>query len=356
MREGYMSSKPLKRLYKAATGAALRRDRIEMASIDRLLSRSAPARAPRPMEADAIRRIANAGFRSILCPVDFSPQSRIALRHAAALARRSHGHLSTLYVNDPLLVAAAGIALHDRTLATRNLAELRRLVDSTVSRTVLEPARVDDAVTSGTPADEILKTAKRRRCDLIVMGTHGLTGVDKLLIGSTTLGVLQRTDVPVLVIPRHPGSHRRPAVESPWRGQRIVAAIAMDRRSDGHARAAAAVAHWLGSALLLVHVVPEFKAPRWLRTRMGASDRARIADAQSRLEALAASLRKQVDADTRVLFGDARLEIAKVAATERAGLVITSLRAPGDWFAPRRGSISYGVLSDVTVPVLTLPG
>jgi hypothetical protein len=46
------------------------------------------------------------------------------------------------------------------------------------------------------------------------------------------------------------------------------------------------------------------------------------------------------DVDARVLFGDARLEIAKVVATERAGLVITSLRAPGDWFAPRRGSIS----------------
>jgi hypothetical protein len=51
-----------------------------------------------------------------------------------------------------------------------------------------------------------------------------------------------------------------------------------------------------------------------------------IADAQSRLEALAAFLRTQAEVDTRVLFGDARREIAKVAATERAGLVITTLR------------------------------
>jgi hypothetical protein len=87
------------------------------------------------------------GFRSILCPVDFSPQSRIALRR-----RRTRHDRTAVYrscVNDPLLVAAAGIALHDRTLATRNLAELRRLVESTVSRAVAEPARVDDAVTSG---------------------------------------------------------------------------------------------------------------------------------------------------------------------------------------------------------------
>jgi universal stress protein A len=351
-----MSPQPLKRLYKAATSAALRRDQIEMESIDRLLSPMLPPRAPRPMSVAAIRRVAHAGFRAILCPVDFSAQSRIALRYAAALAARSHGHLSILYVNDPLLVAAAGIALHDRTLATRNLAELRRLVESTVSRAVLEPARVDDAVTSGTPADEIVSTAKRRRCDLIVMGTHGLTGADKLLIGSTTGGVLQRASVPVLAIPAGPGTNRAPAVGPFWPDQRIIAAIAMDRRSMRHARAAAAVAHWLGSALLLVHVVPEFKAPAWLRARMGASDRARIANARSRLEALAASLRKQVEVDTRVLFGDARREIAKVAATERAGLVMTSLRTPRDWFGPRRGSISYDVLSEVATPVLALPG
>ena len=351
-----MSPKPLQRLYEAATGAALRRDQIEIESIERLLSPLAPGRAPRSMDVAAIRRVAHTGFRSILCPVDFSAQSRMALRYAAALATRSHGRLSILYVNDPLLVAAAGIALHDRALATRNLAELRRFAEATVSAGVLAPSRLDDAVASGTPADEIAKTAKRRRCDLIVMGTHGLTGADKLLIGSTTSGVLQRTTVPVLAIPAGPGTNRAPAVGLSWPGKRIIAAIAMDRCSMRHARAAAAVAHWLGSALLLVHVVPAFKAPPWLRKRVGVSDRARIADARSRLEALAASLGKQVEVDTRVLFGDARREIAKVAATERADLLITSLRTPRDWFGPRRGSISYDVLSEVATPVLALPG
>jgi universal stress protein A len=308
------------------------------------------------MEGAAIRRIANTGFRSILCPVDFSPQSRVALRYAAALATRSHGHLSILYVNDPLLVAAAGIALHDRTLATRNLAELRRLAESTVSPALLQPARLDDAVTSGTPADEITKAAKRRRCDLIVMGTHGLTGANKVLIGSTTHGVLTLTSVPVLAIPAGPGTSRALVVGPSWPGKRILAAITMDRRAMSHARAAAAVAHWLGSALLLVHVVPEFKAPPWLRQRLSASDHARIANAQSRLEALAAPLRKQVEIEARVLFGDARREIAKVAATDRAGLVITSLQTRRDWLGPRRGSISYDVLSEVATPVLALPG
>src|SRR4029078_1683749 len=99
----------------------------------------------------------------------------------------------------------AGIALHDRTLATRNLAELRGFAEATVPRAVLEPARVDDTVTSGTPADEIANTAKRRRCDLIVMGTHGLTGADRLLLGSTTWGVPQAHTFPVRATPSPAG-------------------------------------------------------------------------------------------------------------------------------------------------------
>ena len=59
---------------------------------------------------------------------------------------------------------------------------------------------------------------------------------------------------------------------------------------------------------------------------------------------------------TRVLIGDTTREIARVAAAERAGLVITTLRKPRDWFGPRRGSISYDVLTQVTTPVLGLPG
>ncbi len=351
-----MSLKPLHRLHQAAANVALRRDQIEMESIDRLLSPMSRQRASRPLATVALRKIAHGGFRSILCPVDFSVASHIALRYAAALAIRSQGHLSILYVNDPLLIAAAGIALHDRMLATRNLTELRQLAKSMVPAELLDLTRFDAAVASGTPADEILKTARRRRCDVIVMGTHGLTGADKLLIGSTTGGVLQRTTVPVLAIPARRGANRAPTVGPSWPGQRIIAAIELNRRSMRHARGAAAVADGLGSALLLVHVVPAFKAPPWLRRRIGRSEQTRIADARSRLDALAARLRRPTAVQTRVLFGDPAREIAKVAATEHAALVITALRTPPDWFGPRRGSISYHVLSTVTTPVLTLPG
>src|ERR1043166_4904901 len=55
-----------------------------------------------------------AGFRSILCPIDFSEPSRLALRYAVGVATRNRASLTVANVNDPLLVAAAASALHDR--------------------------------------------------------------------------------------------------------------------------------------------------------------------------------------------------------------------------------------------------
>lgn len=62
--------------------------------------------------------------------------------------------------------------------------------------------RIDHLVSIGNPAEEITKAAARLRSDLIVMGTLGLTGATKRLLGSTTQGVRERTTVPVLAIPR----------------------------------------------------------------------------------------------------------------------------------------------------------
>ena len=66
-------------------------------------------------------------FKAILCPVDFSETSALALQFAEATARRTRSRLTVLYVNDPLLVAASATALQDRDLVTRSRHELRSL-------------------------------------------------------------------------------------------------------------------------------------------------------------------------------------------------------------------------------------
>ena len=143
------------------------------------------------------------GFRSVLCAVDFSEHSRHALLYAAAVALRHKAALNVVYVNDPFLVAAAAAALHDRELAARSAGELQEFIAGTLPGRARARLRPAPHIAIGSPGDHILKIAKRCRSDLIVLGTHGINTANRLLVGSTTLDVLQRATVPVLAIPRH---------------------------------------------------------------------------------------------------------------------------------------------------------
>src|SRR5262245_42796557 len=190
------------------------------------------------------------GFKSLLCPIDFSEQSRAALKYAEALAARGDAALAVAYVNDPLLVAAAGAALHDDRLAKRSGQELQEFVGATLSPRANKQL-VKYHVSIGDPAAEILKAARRTRSDLIVLGTHGLTGAERLLMGSTTLSVLQQTTVPVLAVPGSENDQTAGPAPS-WPGARIVVALELDTASATDVDVAAQMTEEVGSSLLLV--------------------------------------------------------------------------------------------------------
>jgi nucleotide-binding universal stress UspA family protein len=295
-----------------------------------------------------------AGFRSILCPVDFSDHSRLALQYAVAIGLRGGALLRVVYVNDPLLVAAAAAALHDRHFAKRSAHELQGFIDATVPPPTRAQLHVMPHVSIGHPSDQILKAAERRATDLIVLGTHGLTGADRLFMGSTTLSVLQRTAVPVLAIPRD-GETPAPFVSPSWPGGRMLAAIELDAAVATEVESAARIAHWFSSSLLLAHVVNEITAPAWLSADLSAHERIRIALAQRQMEALAAVAQRHVKTDVRVACGNVADEIAALAVRERAALLFTTLHDRRRWFGAKRGSISYHVLSHAVTPVLAVP-
>jgi universal stress protein A len=139
-------------------------------------------------------------FRRVLCPVDFSKVSRTALRAAAGLARASRGRLTVLFVDDLLLVAAAAAAHDTRASAQNTRAALDRFIQQVLPARA-QPLRLRAVVAVGTPADEILKSARRPAADLIVMGTRGMGGVARLLLGTTAEAVLRRARIPVLAVP-----------------------------------------------------------------------------------------------------------------------------------------------------------
>ncbi len=139
-------------------------------------------------------------FRSILCPVDFSCNSRAALRYAAMLARLSDAHLMVLYVNDPLLATAAATRPDAEAILATTEKDLRRFVTEAMRNTT--PAVHTTLLTiAGKPAREIVSAAERHDCDLIVIGYRGVGRASRLLFGSTTEGVVRTTSVPVVAIP-----------------------------------------------------------------------------------------------------------------------------------------------------------
>ena len=131
--------------------------------------------------------------RSILCPVDLSEQSRQALLWASAIAQYRGGELTVLSVIEPLLAQAAGIRLGVDLAREEAEPALREFVDATLPEGVRQASHVRIEVTVGDPSEAILQTGRRLKAGLIVMGTHGLGGFRKLLLGSTTEHVL-RTD------------------------------------------------------------------------------------------------------------------------------------------------------------------
>jgi nucleotide-binding universal stress UspA family protein len=140
----------------------------------------------------------------ILVPVDFSPHAERAVRYAATLARRFDATLHLLHVvEDPFLSGAwspeayvpnVTELLQDLTAgAERQLAGLRASVAAL-------GITVTTAVITGRPAPAIVSHADQGGFDLIVMGTHGRTGLSHVVIGSVAERVVRKAPCPVLTV------------------------------------------------------------------------------------------------------------------------------------------------------------
>ena len=139
-------------------------------------------------------------FKMIVVPMDFSTGSTRALAYARVLAERFGASLHLLHVvQDPYLAAgwSEGYpAIPDLTEQLRQETE-RRLQDLASS---LTPLTTSTEAVVGTPAQTIAQVATEQRADLIVMGTHGRTGVAHLLLGSVAERVIRSAPCPVLTV------------------------------------------------------------------------------------------------------------------------------------------------------------
>jgi nucleotide-binding universal stress UspA family protein len=142
----------------------------------------------------------------ILVPTDFSKHSENALTYAAAFAEKFGAELHVLHVVQDLALFVPDAVSAMPPLAPpveQVTAAVRGALHRVVEDSRLQGLKVSAAVREGTPFLEIIRFAKDNDIDLIVMGTHGRTGLAHVLMGSVTEKVVRKAPCPVLTV-RHP--------------------------------------------------------------------------------------------------------------------------------------------------------
>jgi nucleotide-binding universal stress UspA family protein len=131
---------------------------------------------------------------TVLHPTDFSENSEFAFRVACALARDHNARLILLHVIPPPMVIYAGGPVPPETWpSTEEAQEKLRQLESRAHK-----VRAESQVLEGDPVDMILRAAEETDSDVIVMGTHGRTGLGRLLLGSVAESVIRKAPCPVL--------------------------------------------------------------------------------------------------------------------------------------------------------------
>lgn len=146
----------------------------------------------------------------ILHPTDFSPLSKPAFEMACSLARDYAAELIICHVCPPRIMAAGeGIVLERSAEETEQAAaELEAIQPAGV------PLLVSHRLLQGDAADEIIRLAQANKIDLIVMGTHGRSGIGRLVMGSVAEAVMRKAPCPVLTLKTPAALVQRGAVES----------------------------------------------------------------------------------------------------------------------------------------------
>ena len=290
---------------------------------------------------------------SLLCPVDFSEPSRAALCYAAAIADHFGARLTVLAVDDPLLAEAARSSGHGTSLADATLQELKRFCRETLVDCETGPKRIVFKITTGKPATEILREASELQAELIVMSSHGRSGLRKMFFGSTTERVLRETSVPVFITP-----DAKPPVASlsgiASHINRILTPVDLTPASEHQLTVAAGLAEALSVPLIVAHVLEPVFIPNSVRVLMPGVEAARRVDAEEHVTRMTASFASHVHVEPIVVTGDPSEEIITLAEARRANLIVMGLHSSGV-LGRRMGSVTYRVLCRADALVLALP-
>jgi nucleotide-binding universal stress UspA family protein len=137
-------------------------------------------------------------YENILLPTDGSEAMALVIKHARDLAAIHDGTVHVLYVANTASLSDLPMESSWEGVSSALQQQGKRAVES--AEEILDGQSVKTSIVEGSPSKEIVSYAETNDCDVIVMGTHGRSGVDRLLLGSVAERVVRSAPIPVLTI------------------------------------------------------------------------------------------------------------------------------------------------------------
>jgi nucleotide-binding universal stress UspA family protein len=289
-------------------------------------------------------------IKLILCPIDFSEFSARAYHHALSLAEHYRAKLIAQHIVElwryPSLGFAASAGLYEefcQSVRERGKVELQEFVKSHTHNEI-QPELV---VQQGMAPDCILSFAEAQKTDVIVMGTHGRRGYDRLMLGSVTDRVMRRALCPVLAVCK-PTHDSMAAGEERGHVHHLSRILFCADFSENSARAlnyAISATAEYDAELTLLHVLEELPSP--------ANREVAIAAATDQLDKLIPpEARETLKIKTAVRIGKPYQQIIQLALAEQIDMATMGVRGRGALDVAVFGSTTYRVIQLGPCPVL----
>lgn len=276
----------------------------------------------------------------ILCPVDLSEISARALSHAVALARWFEAEVTVLHVDTNVLPSTGPIPVPPEPIAAVQ-ADVKRFAERAAVPEVGMVVVVDEGYTSA--SRRIVDRAAELETDLLVMGTHGRGGFDRLVLGSTTEKVIRKVRCPVLTVP--PRAEQEPP-DGPVVFKRILCPIDFSESSARAIEFALSLAQEADARLTLLHVMEWWTAETRQQLYTEAHDGLQ--------HVVPDEARTWCTPETMVAAGVAHREILRIANEKHADLIVMGVLGRNAVDLTLFGSTTSHVVRGASCPVLTL--
>jgi nucleotide-binding universal stress UspA family protein len=312
-------------------------------------------------------------IQRILCPIDYSEFSRRALDHAISIARWYGSTITVLHVNHVLPVTAftpVGPVIPPTLLTPDDRSAMLAAIQKFAAEEAAPGVPLEFEIAEGKPTAEILAKAKDLRCDLLVLGTHGYSGFDRLVLGSVAEKVLRKAECPVLTVPCH-GPDAVPIPAALFK--HILCAVDFSASSIRALTYAVSLAEEADAHLTLLHVIElppgtpehieqEIDLPEQLREVLATTEN----DRRERLQdIIPVNAKAFCTIDTTIATGKPHREILRVAAGstvarpapadhQPAGLIVMGVHGRSATDLLLFGSTTHHVVRQARCPVLTL--